>query len=110
MLVSIRMIQPRFDDGGRQVSFPSVKASFRRHRFETRDAEIIEGLEKCKGFRLGGDFWLLEDEKKAAAEAAVRNFSKTLESIDLSQIPEALLTKLRGGLGATVKPDFDVKA
>jgi hypothetical protein len=110
LLVSIKMVPPRFDAEGNKEHFASVKAQFKRNRFETKDALTQSKLEACKGFRLGGDFWLLEDEKKAAAVAAVTNFEAALKSIDLSQIPSELLAKLQGGLGATVKPDFDAKA
>jgi hypothetical protein len=110
LLVSIRMVQPRFDDQGRQVSFPSVKARFNGHRYETAEPEKIAGLEKCSGFGLGKDFWLLEDERKQAAIKTAESFAKAVETLDLSQIPPALLEKIRGGLGATIKPEFDAKA
>jgi hypothetical protein len=110
LLVSIKMVPPRFDDQGRQVSFPSVKARFNGHRYETNDAEKIAGLEKCSGFGLGKDFWLLEEERKAAAVKTAESFAKSLETLDLSQIPAALLEKIKGGLGAIVKPEFDAKA
>jgi hypothetical protein len=110
LLVSIKMVPPRFDDQGKQVSFPSVKARFNGNRFETADQEKIVGLEKCQGFGLGRDFWLLEDERKAAAVKTAENFAAAVETLDLSQIPPALLEKIRGGLGATVKPEFDARA
>lgn len=110
LIVAIKMVPPRFDDGGRQISFPSVRASFRNHRFETKDASVIEKLESARGFGLGRDFWLLEDEVKDNAVRAADGFAKQLETLDLSQLPAALLEKLRAGLGAVVKPDFDPEA
>lgn len=109
LLVSIKMIPPRFDDQGRQVSFPSVKCRFNGHRYETSDPEKIAKLESCSGFGLGKDFWLLEDERKAAAVKTAESFAKSLDTLDLSQIPQALLDKIKGGLGAVVKSEFDAK-
>ena len=106
-LFSVNMVKPRFDDGGRLHSFPSVRAQFARHRFETRDPQIIESLEKSNVFGIGRDFWLLADEKKHAAELVATNFAKNLETLDLTQIPENILQKLRDGLGVTVKKDFE---
>lgn len=108
-IAAVRMVPPRFDDQGKQVSFPSVKCMFRNYRYETGDPEKIAKLEACRDFGIGRDFWLLEDEKKEAARKTAESFAKSLETLDLSQIPPALLDKIRGGLGAVVKPEFDAK-